>query len=99
MNFKTTLILFGTLLAMLWIFGITVEIRRGAIDEGYLFPKIHDESALEVDTVELKRDSKPNYQRFMPRVWELLNQDIAHPALHRVKDWFDTHLPPPDRRC
>ncbi len=28
----------------------------------------------------LKRDSKPNYQRFMPRVWELLQQDIAHPG-------------------
>ena len=46
----------------------------------------------------LKRDGKPAYQRYMPRVWELLNQDIAHPAMHRVKDWFDTHLPPADRR-
>ena len=46
----------------------------------------------------LKRDGKPAYQRFMPRLWELLNQDIAHPALHPVKDWFDTHLPAADRR-
>jgi aminoglycoside/choline kinase family phosphotransferase len=46
----------------------------------------------------LKRDGKPAYQRFMPRLWELLNQDIAHPALHRVKDWFDTYLPAADRR-
>ena len=46
----------------------------------------------------LKRDSKPNYQRFMPRVWELLQQDIAHPALAPVKDWFDRHLSPAERR-
>jgi aminoglycoside/choline kinase family phosphotransferase len=46
----------------------------------------------------LKRDSKPNYQRFMPRVWELLQQDIAHPALAAVKAWFDRHLAPTERR-
>lgn len=46
----------------------------------------------------LKRDSKPSYQRFMPRVWELLQQDIAHPALAPVKAWFDRHLEPAERR-
>jgi aminoglycoside/choline kinase family phosphotransferase len=46
----------------------------------------------------LKRDSKPGYQRFMPRVWELLQQDIAHPALAPVKAWFDQHLAPAERR-
>lgn len=46
----------------------------------------------------LKRDSKPNYQRFMPRVWELLEQDIAHPAMAAVKHWFDKHLSPAERR-
>ncbi len=46
----------------------------------------------------LKRDGKAAYQRFMPRVWELLQQDIAHPALAAVKRWFDDHLPLPERR-
>lgn len=46
----------------------------------------------------LKRDSKPNYQRFMPRVWQLLEQDIAHPAMAAVKHWFDKHLSPAERR-
>ncbi|WP_284735965.1 aminoglycoside phosphotransferase family protein [Dongia deserti] len=46
----------------------------------------------------LKRDNKPNYQRFMPRVWELLQHDIAHPALAPVKAWFDKHLAPAERR-
>jgi hypothetical protein len=46
----------------------------------------------------LKRDGKPSYQRFMPRVWELLEQDIAHPAMAIVKQWFDKHLSPAERR-
>ena len=46
----------------------------------------------------LKRDNKPGYQRYMPRVWELLHQDIAHPAMVVVKQWFDQHLPPAERR-
>jgi len=46
----------------------------------------------------LKRDNKPGYQRYMPRVWELLHQDIAHPAMAAVKQWFDQHLPPAERR-
>ncbi len=46
----------------------------------------------------LKRDNKPSYQRYMPRVWELLHQDIAHPAMAAVKHWFDRHLPPSERR-
>jgi hypothetical protein len=46
----------------------------------------------------LKRDSKPSYQRFMPRVWELLEQDLAHPAMAVVKQWFDKHLSPAERR-
>ena len=46
----------------------------------------------------LRRDGKPAYQRFMPRVWELLEQDIAHPAMAPVAAWFARHLPPAERR-
>lgn len=41
----------------------------------------------------LKRDGKPQYQQFMPRVWRLLERDLDHPALAPVKDWFDRRLP------
>ncbi len=46
----------------------------------------------------LRRDGKPAYQGYMPRVWELLNQDIAHPAMAPVAAWFARHLPKADRR-
>jgi aminoglycoside/choline kinase family phosphotransferase len=46
----------------------------------------------------LKRDGKPAYQRFMPRVWELIALDLSSPALAPVAAWFEKHLPPQDRR-
>jgi aminoglycoside/choline kinase family phosphotransferase len=46
----------------------------------------------------LRRDGKLHYQRFMPRVWFLIERNIAHPALEPVADWYRRHLPPADRR-
>jgi len=46
----------------------------------------------------LRRDGKVHYQRFMPRVWFLIERTIAHPALEPVADWYRRHLPPADRR-
>lgn len=44
-----------------------------------------------------KRDGKPGYLRFMPRVWRLIDGDIAHPALAPLARWFAVHLPPEKR--
>lgn len=40
-----------------------------------------------------KRDGKERYLSFLPRMWGLLERDLAHPALASVKQWFDTHIP------
>lgn len=40
-----------------------------------------------------KRDGKPSYLSIIPRVWGLLERDLAHPALSGVKAWFDEHVP------
>ena len=40
-----------------------------------------------------KRDDKPHYKGFQPRMWGLLERDLAHPALAPVRDWFDRHVP------
>ncbi len=45
-----------------------------------------------------KRDGKPGYLKYLPRVWSLLERDLAHPALAPVRDWFDRHFPPAMRR-
>ncbi len=44
-----------------------------------------------------KRDRKPLYTRFQPRMWGLLERDLEHPALEPVRNWFDLYVPPPKR--
>ncbi len=40
-----------------------------------------------------KRDGKERYLSFLPRMWGLLERDLAHPDLAAVKHWFDTYIP------
>lgn len=40
-----------------------------------------------------KRDHKPHYSAFQPRMWGLLERDLQHPALGPVRDWFDRNVP------
>jgi len=40
-----------------------------------------------------KRDGKPRYLSFLPRVWTYLERDLAHPALKPVSDWFAANVP------
>jgi hypothetical protein len=42
----------------------------------------------------LKRDGKPQYLAHMPRTWDYLARNLAHPALAELKLWYDRHLPP-----
>ena len=40
-----------------------------------------------------KRDGKPRYLSYIPRVWEALERDLRHPALAPVATWFDANIP------
>ena len=40
-----------------------------------------------------KRDGKPGYRRFQPRMWGLLERDLTQPQLAPVRDWFDANIP------
>ncbi|WP_156841990.1 aminoglycoside phosphotransferase family protein [Novosphingobium aquimarinum] len=40
-----------------------------------------------------RRDGKPRYLELIPRVWALLERDLAHPALAPVAAWFDANIP------
>lgn len=44
-----------------------------------------------------KRDDKPHYRAFQPRMWGLLERDLGHPALAGVRDWFERNVPPAAR--
>jgi N-acetylmuramate 1-kinase len=40
-----------------------------------------------------RRDGKPRYLEFLPRVWSYLGADLRHPALKRLKSWYDSVIP------
>jgi len=39
-----------------------------------------------------KRDNKPHYRRFQPRMWGLLERDLAQPGMEPIRDWFDVNV-------
>ena len=45
-----------------------------------------------------KRDNKPGYRRFQPRMWGLLERDLARPEVGPVREWFDSNIGPEHRR-
>jgi len=40
-----------------------------------------------------KRDNKPHYTAFQPRMWGLLERDLGQPGLEPVRLWFDGNVP------
>ncbi len=40
-----------------------------------------------------KRDGKPRYLSYLPRMWGLLERDLAQPALAPMREWFDRNIP------
>src|SRR5579871_5243254 len=40
-----------------------------------------------------KRDAKPRYLGYLPRVWGYLNRDLEDPALGALKAWYDRVIP------
>jgi tRNA threonylcarbamoyl adenosine modification protein YjeE len=40
-----------------------------------------------------RRDGKPHYLRHLPRIEAYLSRNLAHPALGRLKVWYETYLP------
>ncbi|KAB7614620.1 phosphotransferase [Amylibacter sp. SFDW26] len=41
------------------------------------------------------RDGKPHYVDLIPRVWDHLQHDLAHPELADLKAWVAAHIPTP----
>ncbi len=46
-----------------------------------------------------KRDGKPGYRKFQPRMWGLLERDLSHMVLAPVREWFDANIPQAARRA
>ena len=44
------------------------------------------------------RDGKPQYLAHIPRVWQILQRGLKHPALAPVAAWFARHIPEAERK-
>ena len=44
-----------------------------------------------------RRDAKPRYLGYLPRVWGYLNRDLEDPALRDLKAWYDRVIPRENR--
>ncbi|MXO64733.1 aminoglycoside phosphotransferase family protein [Altericroceibacterium endophyticum] len=87
---------------------VSPELERAMIDY-YLARSGDDKSVFEADYALLgaqrntkivgifarlcKRDGKTRYLGMIPRVWDALERDLAHPALQPVAEWFDLSIP------
>jgi N-acetylmuramate 1-kinase len=40
-----------------------------------------------------RRDGKPHYLKHLPRIEAYLTRNLAHPALAKLKAWYETYLP------
>jgi hypothetical protein len=58
MNLKTTPLLFGLLLGILWLFGLTLVYKKGAVDESFLMPDMQKPDT-KVDTIRFEFKEKP----------------------------------------
>jgi aminoglycoside/choline kinase family phosphotransferase len=39
-----------------------------------------------------KRDGKPHYLTYLPRVWNYLAHDLEHPAMAELRHWYDARI-------
>lgn len=40
-----------------------------------------------------RRDGKPRYLSFLPRMWRYMAADLAHPAMNELRSWFNAYVP------
>jgi aminoglycoside/choline kinase family phosphotransferase len=85
---------------------VPVEIERAMIDRyvsatgnGQAFERAYWTLAAQRNTRILgvftrlwQRDGKPHYRRFQPRMWGLLERDLARAELTPVRQWFDRNI-------
>ncbi len=59
MNFRSTALLFGFLLGMLWLFGLTVAYKKTAVDASFLMPTLQANTRdYVIDSITIKRRLK-----------------------------------------
>ena len=72
MNFRSTALLFGLLLGMLWLFGLTVAHKKTAVDPSFLLPTLQAKTDVVIDSITIQRKVKDKQQ---PEEFEFTKQN------------------------
>lgn len=65
MNFKSTALLFGLLLAMLWTFGVMLAVKRGSVDDNAVLPSLQGDPDVVIDSVIITRDKDKKSEKIV----------------------------------
>jgi hypothetical protein len=77
---------------------IAADLERQAFERAYaVIGAQRNTKIIGIFTRLSQRDGKHVYLDYLPRLWQLLAEDLAHPALTDLRGWFDAALPPIDR--
>ena len=71
----------------------TAQPGPGFLDAYWLLGAQRNAKIVGIFTRLWKRDGKPRYLSYLPRVWAYLERDLEQPALASVKAWFDANIP------
>ena len=64
MNFKSTALLFGLLLGMLWLFGLMLTAKKGPREEDFVFPSMHGSKDATINFVSVVRKGTIGKEEF-----------------------------------
>jgi hypothetical protein len=90
MNFRTTALLFGILIGVLWLFGLLITYQRNKLDPGFVLPTFAKDKAAEIATVEIERDGH-KYVFFKDKAGWMLRLPSGGPTV-RAEDSKVTDL-------
>jgi hypothetical protein len=66
MNFRSTFVLFGLFLAMLWLFGLMINIKRSTREEPFLLPVFHaDQPDITITSLRIQRAQRDKKEEFV----------------------------------
>src|SRR5437588_493194 len=71
MNFRSTTLLFGLLLGMLWLFGLTVAHKKTAVDASFLMRSLQANPLVAIDSITIVRKVKDKE----PEQFQLVKED------------------------
>ncbi len=72
---------------------LAIQSAQGFLQSYHILAAQRNTKIIGIFTRLCKRDGKPRYLGYLPRLWLMLERSLGHPALAPVAAWFDQHIP------